>query len=277
MSQLVSVIVPCYNQAQYLDECLQSVHNQTYQNWECIIVNDGSPDNTEELAQNWVEKDSRFKYFYKENGGLSSARNFGINKAEGEWILPLDCDDYISDDYLDVAQKHFDNQDLKVIYCEAQKFGEVTGKWVLPEFSLARLAAENLIFCTAFFRKFDWQIVGGYDEKLLIGYEDWEFWINLLKEGGEVVKLANICFYYRTKENSMLVNLKLSENKSAVMYIEKKHLDFFHKHLGSLHSIYYRNEQLENVFDIVIKKRKISKTVNQVYSFFENRRYKKPK
>ncbi|WP_374360648.1 glycosyltransferase family 2 protein, partial [Cloacibacterium sp.] len=74
---LISVVVPCYNQAQYLDECLQSVLNQTYQDWECIIVNDGSPDHTEEIAKNWVEKDTRFIYLSKENGGLSSARNAG--------------------------------------------------------------------------------------------------------------------------------------------------------------------------------------------------------
>lgn len=274
---IISIVVPCYNQAQYLDECLQSVLVQTYQHWECIIINDGSIDNTEKVAQEWVAKDNRFKYFYKENGGLCSARNGGITIAEGEWILPLDSDDYISSDYLDLARKHFENPAVKVIYCEAQKFGDVNEKWVLPEFSLMQLAAENLIFCTAFFRKFDWQNVGGYDEKLIIGYEDWEFWINLLKESGEVVKLENICFYYRTKENSMLVNLKRTKNKSAVMYIEKKHLDFFHKHLGSLHTIYYRKEHVEKVLDIVINKRKISKIVNQVYSFLENKLHRNSK
>ncbi len=89
---LISVIVPCYNQAQYLDECLQSVLDQTYQDWECIIVNDGSPDNTEEVAKKWLAKDSRFKYFYKENGGLSSARNAGIKDSIGQFIFFLDFD-----------------------------------------------------------------------------------------------------------------------------------------------------------------------------------------
>lgn len=82
---LISVIVPCYNQAQYLDECLQSVYDQTYQNWECIIVNDGSPDNTEEIVLQWTKKDARFNYLKKENGGLSSARNAGIDIAKGEF------------------------------------------------------------------------------------------------------------------------------------------------------------------------------------------------
>ena len=86
MSFLVSIIVPCYNQAQYLPETLQSVLDQTYTNWECIIVNDGSPDATEAVAQEWCEKDHRFIYLKKENGGLSSARNAGLKIAKGDYI-----------------------------------------------------------------------------------------------------------------------------------------------------------------------------------------------
>ena len=96
----ISIIVPCYNQAQYLDEALQSVLDQTYTNWECIIVNDGSPDDTKQIAQKWVEKDSRFKYIYKENGGLSSARNAGLAVAVGEFIQFLDCDDILEKEKL---------------------------------------------------------------------------------------------------------------------------------------------------------------------------------
>ena len=91
----ISIIVPCYNQAQYLDEALQSVLDQTHTNWECIIVNDGSPDDTELFAKKWADKDTRFKYLYKENGGLSSARNAGLLVAVGEFIQFLDSDDLI--------------------------------------------------------------------------------------------------------------------------------------------------------------------------------------
>lgn len=110
MNPLVSIIVPCYNQAQYLPEALQTVLEQTYQNWECIIVNDGSPDNTELVAKEWLAKDSRFKYIYKENGGLSSARNVGIENSKGEFILPLDADDKISNNYLEECVLKFKKQ-----------------------------------------------------------------------------------------------------------------------------------------------------------------------
>ena len=132
----ISIIVPCYNQAQYLPECIQSVINQTYTDWECIIVNDGSPDNTEEIALEWVSKDLRIKYLKKENGGLSSARNAGISIAKGKWILPLDADDRIANEYLERAFVIMETKsDVGLIYAKASFFGEKEGYWDLPEYS----------------------------------------------------------------------------------------------------------------------------------------------
>lgn len=84
---LISIIIPCYNQAQYLPETLQSVMEQVYPNWECLIVNDGSPDNTEEIALDWCRKDTRFRYLSKPNGGLSDTRNFGIKHSSGKYKI----------------------------------------------------------------------------------------------------------------------------------------------------------------------------------------------
>ncbi|MDR0829445.1 MAG: glycosyltransferase [Prevotellaceae bacterium] len=227
---LISVIVPCYNQAKYLDECLQSVKNQTFTNWECLIVNDGSPDNTEEIAQHWAENDSRFRYFKKENGGLSSARNFGIEHALGEWVLPLDADDKISKNYMQLAENEFNNG-YTVIYCQAKKFGAKNKLWKMRDFSLYALSKTNMIFCTAFFRKSDWQKVGGYDTNLISGWEDWEFWIAMLKNGGKVLKINEVCFYYRIKKNSMIKKLSQEKDKKKQIlnYFHKKHNDFFSK------------------------------------------------
>jgi glycosyltransferase involved in cell wall biosynthesis len=234
MNAIVSIIVPCYNQAQYLDETLQSVLDQTYQNWECIIVNDGSPDNTEEVAQKWAEKDVRFQYFFKENGGVSGARNFGINCAIGEFILPLDADDRIGDTYINLALKEFERDNtLKVVYCKAEYFGDKTGSWYLPTFSLQNLARFNMIFCSALYRKKDWESVDGYDVNMIYGIEDWEFWIAILKEGGKVFCLDMVGFYYRVKKVSR--QKKLDREKTKIMndYMSLKHVDFFIKQLGS--------------------------------------------
>jgi glycosyltransferase involved in cell wall biosynthesis len=231
---LVSVIVPCYNQAQYLDECLQSVLEQTYENWECIIVNDESPDNTEKIVKQWLNRDLRFKYVFKENGGLSSARNSGISIARGEFILPLDADDKIGKNYLKLGISEFLNDEfLKVVYCRAEKFGIENGEWILKDFSLKLLAKDNMIFCSALYRKKDWELVMGYDANMIYGLEDWEFWIAILKNGGGVKKLNYLGFFYRIKTKSMIKDIEKSQKKKIFEYISVKHADFMVKELGS--------------------------------------------
>lgn len=94
-NSLVTIIVPCYNQAQYLDDCLASVHQQTYHNWECLIIDDGSPDDTKEVATAWTKKDTRFRYIHQQNSGVSAARNLGLKEANGVYIQFLDGDDIL--------------------------------------------------------------------------------------------------------------------------------------------------------------------------------------
>lgn len=237
----VSIIVPCFNQAEYLEECLQSILDQTYHEWECIIVNDGSPDNTEDIALNWCNKDIRFRYISKENGGLSSARNKGINVAVGEYILPLDADDKISDNYIELCvSAMLANADLKLVYGHGKKFGAVNEDWALPPFSFQALLISNMIFCTALYRKKDWLLIGGYDEKMKHGLEDWDFWISLLKNGGTVFKQQNCIFWYRVKHHSMIEKVK--EDRSITNdisnYLFVKHLDVYCKEENAIH-IYY--------------------------------------
>ena len=98
MSELISVIIPVYNVEEYLEKCIDSIINQTYKNLEIILVDDGSTDNSGKLCDLLAKKDSRIVVYHKENGGLSSARNFGIDKANGEFIGFIDSDDYIDND-----------------------------------------------------------------------------------------------------------------------------------------------------------------------------------
>ena len=241
MKTILSIIVPCYNQAQYLDEALQSVLEQTYQDWECVVVNDGSLDNTEEIANVWLEKDSRFKYLYKENGGLSSARNAGIATAVGAFILPLDADDKIANNYTALAINEFKNDlSLKIVYCISEKFGEERGIWPLKPFTIKALALQNMIFCSSVFKKEDWVKVSGYDTNMLYGYEDWEFWIAILKNGGGVKQLDVIGFYYRMKSNSMVQLLNHEKRKQLYEYVSVKHADFYVAQYGSF--VHLNNE-----------------------------------
>jgi glycosyltransferase involved in cell wall biosynthesis len=245
---VISVIIPCYNQGEYLRDALKSVEHQYFSEWECIIVNDGSSDCTEKIAKEYVNKDRRFSYIYQENAGLSKARNIGIHKAIGEFILPLDADDCISPQYIKLAIKAFDKDPLiKVVYCKAEKFGVEQGLWELLPFSLSNLKLKNMIFCSAIFRKDDWKRVNGYDENLKQGWEDWEFWIAILKNGGKVKQLNSIGFYYRTKPKSMIKNMDIEIQDNVFSYINIKHLDFFEKKFDSFKS------SSEQIMDVKIK------------------------
>lgn len=96
MKDKISVIIPVYNVELYLNKCLQSITGSTYSNLEIILINDGSPDNCDKLCKEWELKDNRIIYIKKENGGVSSARNLGLDKATGNYIAFVDADDYIS-------------------------------------------------------------------------------------------------------------------------------------------------------------------------------------
>ena len=254
---VISIIVPCYNQAQYLDEALNSVLNQTYENWECIIVNDGSPDNTEFVAQKWCANDIRFKYIFQENAGPSVARNSAIEVAKGEFILPLDADDKIAPEYIDLALNAFNNESsLKVVYCKAEKFGDELGLWDLKPFSLYNLSKKNMIFCAAIYKKSDWERVGGYDVKMDRGIEDWEFWIAILKDGGNVKRLDFIGFYYRIKKISRHKQFDEKTEKNTVEYMCIKHADFFVNQLGSSIELNNDLEQTKNDYRRKLKSKK---------------------
>ena len=101
-SELVSIIVPVYKVEKYLDKCIESIVGQTYENLEIILVDDGSPDNCPAMCDRWAEKDSRIKVIHKENGGLSSARNAGLDACTGEYIYFLDSDDYIAENCIEM-------------------------------------------------------------------------------------------------------------------------------------------------------------------------------
>ena len=252
--QKISIIVPCYKQAEFLDECLQSVMDQTYKNWECIIINDGSPDHPEAIAEQWIKKDARYKYFEKENGGVASARNFGIEKATGNWILPLDADDKIHQDYLSSAIDRI-NEGYDLIYCKGEYFGDKQAELYNCNYSFERLLESNIIFVSALFSK---EISQGFqfDERLKDGLEDWEFWISLLSsKESKVFQIDQVLFYYRIKKESrnQNINLQLETLHAAKMYIYKKHEKIYLKYFGSYFNLLSDLRNLKNENDNFLK------------------------
>lgn len=238
MNTLVSIIVPCYKQAHFLNESLQSVLNQTYTYWECIIVNDGSPDHTETIAKQWCVKDERFKYLYKENGGLSSARNAGITISKGEFILPLDADDILHNSYLEFLVPQLENNtNLVVVSCYSNFFIDNINNIVHKQKPIGTtyhaLLYENIMIATSLYRKSSWEAVGGYDEQMKTGFEDWEFWIAITKNGLEFKFVEEFLFYYRRTKNSMLTDTLQNHRITNMEYVFKKHKDLYIKHFDN--------------------------------------------
>lgn len=111
-----SFIIPVYNVYNYIEKCLDSIKKQSYDNFEVIIVNDGSPDNSQEIIDKFCKKDNRFMSFKKENGGLSSARNYGLKYVTGDYIVFIDSDDYIENDYLEnINNVLINDKDIEVL------------------------------------------------------------------------------------------------------------------------------------------------------------------
>jgi len=191
----VSVIIPCFNHGQYIDKAVDSVLAQTFQDFEIIIVNDGSTDNyTNELLDNYIKP--KIKVIKTENTGPSSARNTGIENALGEYILPLDADDYIDKEYLIKAVRVLESdKNIRIIYCLAEKFGKVNEKWYLPNFSITEIYLRNCIFSSGLFRKADWLKVKGYAADMIYGYEDWDFWLSILGIDGKVFRIPEVLFF----------------------------------------------------------------------------------
>lgn len=204
---LVSVIVPCYNQGKYVFETLKSVQKQTFRNFECVIVNDGSSDDSQNVIEIFCQSDSRFRFFYKKNEGVSIARNYAIKHSRGEYILPLDADDVLSPDYLQESLEVFSNNpNIKLVYTETRLFGRINSTLKLPDYNFELLLSRNLIVCTALYKRVDYDKTKGYNPNMSSGLEDWDFWLSFLTPKDIVYKINKELFFYRIKKDSRNVS-----------------------------------------------------------------------
>ncbi|CAK0769444.1 alpha-1, 2-mannosyltransferase/rhamnosyltransferase [Gammaproteobacteria bacterium] len=214
---LVSVVIPCYNQANYLPEAVASVANQTFSDWEIIIVNDGSPDNTSEvmhsLAATYPEK--QFVLLVKANGGLSSARDAGMRVARGRFLLPLDADDQLAPSFLkETVAILIQHPEIAVVYTDIQCFGNSTEVIPTREFGLNIMQQNGIAYC-ALFRREVWEVIGGYNPNMSIGYEDWDFWVSAVERRFQGYHIPKNLFLYHVRAQSMISTA------------QQRHLDLF--------------------------------------------------
>lgn len=216
---------------EYLGETLDSVLASDYPDLEIILMDDGSKDRSLEIARQYAKRYPNIQVHTQQNSGVCVARNEAIAKATGKYILPVDADNRIAPFFISQAVDALEaDEDLKVVCCRAEFFGDRSGIWRLPEFSLSLLARKNMMDTCAVYRKSDWERVGGYCKEI-IAREDWEFWISVLKDGGKVLRLPQVGLYYRIRSGSKRVSDRALK-KHVIDVLNKRHPEFFLRELG---------------------------------------------
>lgn len=239
-NSLISVIVPVYKVQPYLRKCVNSILNQTYPNLEIILVDDGSPDNCGAICDEYAEKDARIKVIHKENGGLSSARNAGLDIASGEYITFVDSDDWIDPKMYEdmLASAECENSDIVVcgikycdennnIVCDWQKISqdqtlsrdELLQNFFPSHFNNIRSAAWNKIYKREIFDNLRFPIG--------VIYEDTHILLDILAQASRVTLLKNYYYNYLATRTGSLMHLSFSQNQFSILDAAKKHYEFF--------------------------------------------------
>ncbi len=197
----------------YIGDALQSVQAQTYKDYEVIIVDDGSTDeHTIRQLKSIGKQSPEIHIYYKENSGLSGAKNYGIERANGEYIVCLDADDKLEPTYLEKTVELIErkkSENVAFVTTWVQEFGHRDDIWRTSGFDMPKLLITNLVHAGSIFRKDVWKEVGGF-KKVGASYEDWEFWISIVEKGYKWDIVEELLFLYRIRTNSLLASAKSS-------------------------------------------------------------------
>jgi GT2 family glycosyltransferase len=198
----VSVVLPCYNAHRHLGRALDSVRAQTFRDFEILVVDDGSTDPETKAFLDGVGADVRV--LRQENRGLAGARNAGFRAAKGEYVLPLDCDDWIDPTFLDKGVAILKQRpDIAYVFAHIALEGEKTGVLEKGFNAFEQIFLNQLPYCLLIRRRV-WESLGGYDETMRAGYEDWEFNIRAAAHGHYGLAIPEPLFHYRVTSGGML-------------------------------------------------------------------------
>ena len=210
---VISVIVPIYNAEKYIEECVSSIINQSFPDFELLLIDDGSTDSSGALCDSFAEKDSRIKVFHKQNGGVSSARNLGIEKSVGEWIAFVDSDDFIGNNYL---KSLFENTlDCDIVSCGFVVTDENGKKIKTKKNPEGTFYKKNIVDIV----NNDWIVTSPWAHLIKASLikdnsikfyenrsmgEDTIFVLSCLDKAGCIRNIPELLYYYRTTPNSLL-------------------------------------------------------------------------
>ena len=282
-NELISIIVPIYNTEKYLRQCLDSILNQTYTNFEVLLVNDGSTDSSGMICQEYVENDSRFRYFEKENGGASSARNLGLERSGGAYITFIDSDDWVEQNYLDVLYTALKENDTDVAISTYKRFAQ-DGVFYLRSYSreddeflnlgtrsrdsfleiLPRLGELDHSFYSISSKLIKREIIGNllFDEQISYA-EDLNFFFHLYLGVESVVFVRDYTYVYRTHDASTSQNVNELQALQELEIFKKMFQQIDRMGLPTFH--YFK--RMENVVTYRISGFPTSKAIREYESF----------
>jgi len=226
----ISIIVPCYNDGKFIQECLDSIHNQDYEYYEIVVINDGSSDsNTNKIISKINHP--KIKVIQTPNQGPAKARNQAIQSSTGKYILPLDADNKIAKPFIKEAIEILEKRpEIKIVSSDLEIFGLYKGKLKFDEFSIELLLCKNLMECASIYRRSDYDKTIGYNPNMKATFEDWDFWLSLLETGGEVYQIRKYYVSYRIKKTSRNQTVNFEQHKRLRRQLYNNHKEFFSKY-----------------------------------------------
>jgi len=233
---LVSVIMPCYNDGCYLEETVESLRQQTYKHIELIIIDDGSDDAKTLQVLERIDFPA-LRVIHARHGYPAAARNLGVAQARGKYLLPLDADDKIAPDYIQKAMDVLEREpEVGVVYSRADFFGDVEDSWELPDFDVHHMLIDNIVFVSSLMRRSVFDSVGGFDESMVHGIEDYDFFLSVIEKGWKFHRLPEVMFHYRVKSGSRSMQFASSQAiyRSTYRMLYTKHRELYHEHMDEL-------------------------------------------
>ena len=239
-----TIIITSFNKELYLEETVNSALNQSYSDYEVLIVDDGSTDSSREIIKTF--NDPKIRFLYKENEGVIRTRNKAIFESKGKYIVQLDGDDKIGSEFLSktIAEIEKDSS-IGIVYCKTKLFGQKNNIWELGDFSIEKQLTTNQIVITALFKKEDFLKTKGYNLDFSEGLEDWDFWLSLIEIGVKVKQLNDIEFFYRILPDSRNNFTKEKEEKLKDL-IWRNHKELYIKYIPSPTNLLWKIHALES-------------------------------
>ncbi|MFA5203894.1 MAG: glycosyltransferase family A protein [Lentisphaeria bacterium] len=249
MPASIAVIIPCYNQGQYVAEAVDSILRQSYQDFEIIVVNDGS---TQQATNDILSRFERPKtrILTTSNQGLSAARNNGIKASLCPYILTLDADDLFEPTFLEKAVAVLDTRpEVGVVTCWVQSFGAMSHLWRPKGGNVRNFLVVSNSCGNALFRRVCWEQVGGYNEAMREGFEDWDFWLSVTAQGWLVHTLQEALFLYRRTPGSMFFTAQKQRLKLIRRLVENNKAVFVQHVVDCMEAQEQRAQRLETIME----------------------------